>query len=109
MKDETPDDKQSLSYQPCDPTKELPDYDEIVIFNKDQILPRYLVYYKPIKQNVDSFIESGFFAENLQRSSLPSETTNQKSSKTKSPQIINLFWVDSNDNTKLIKKMGEKY
>jgi len=103
VKDETPDQQNSLSYQPCDPTKKLPDYDEIVIFNKDQILPRYLVYYKPINQNVDSFLESGFSALNLQRSPLPSTTTaNQKSSK-----IINLFWVDQNDNSKLIKKMEE--
>ena len=32
-------------YFPCNPEETAPDYDEIVIFNPDQILPRYLVYY----------------------------------------------------------------
>lgn len=30
---------------PCRPD-DTPDYDEVVVFSKNQILPRYLVYYK---------------------------------------------------------------
>jgi hypothetical protein len=29
VKDENPDDKNSLSYQPCDPSQQVPDYDEV--------------------------------------------------------------------------------
>jgi hypothetical protein len=35
----------SKVYVPCKPN-EQPDYDEVVVFSKDQILPRYLIYYK---------------------------------------------------------------
>ena len=35
----------SMVYLPCDPADVIPDYDEIVIFNPNQILPRYLIYY----------------------------------------------------------------
>jgi len=40
------DDPLQLNFQPCNPEMEKPEYDEIVIFDKDQILPRYLVYFK---------------------------------------------------------------
>ena len=38
-------DPKSMVYLPCDPAEVIPDYDEIVIFNPNQILPRYLIYY----------------------------------------------------------------
>ena len=45
------------NYIPCNPEEVGPEYDEIVIFNPDQILPRYLVHYSrriysPTKRNV---------------------------------------------------------
>jgi len=36
-----------LNYLPCN-LEEIPDFDEIVIFNPDQILPRYLCYYENV-------------------------------------------------------------
>ena len=43
----TNDSKQSTNsvYFPCKP-EETPDYDEIVVFSKSQILPRYIVHYE---------------------------------------------------------------
>ena len=35
-------------FYPCDPEKEAPDYDEIIIANPHQILPRYLIYYSQL-------------------------------------------------------------
>src|SRR5690606_22482925 len=35
----------SKVYFPCK-TNQQPDYDEVVVFSKTQILPRYLIYYK---------------------------------------------------------------
>ena len=32
-------------FYPCNPEEEVPDYDEIIIANPHQILPRYLIYY----------------------------------------------------------------
>lgn len=34
-----------MVYLPCKPN-ESPDYDEVIVFSKAQVLPRYLVYYK---------------------------------------------------------------
>ena len=34
VKNEDPGSKNSLAYQPCDPTETVPDYDEVVVFNK---------------------------------------------------------------------------
>ena len=47
----------TTDYVPCNPEEVDPDYDEIVIFNPDQILPRYLVHYScttysPTKRHV---------------------------------------------------------
>jgi len=40
------EEKESSHYlYPCNPLCEVPDFDEIVVFNQDQILPRYLIYY----------------------------------------------------------------
>jgi len=39
-----------LDYQPCNPEDSVPDYDEVVVFDKDQVLPRYLVYYNRLDQ-----------------------------------------------------------
>jgi len=39
-----------LDYYPCK-YGETPDYDEIVIFNNNQILPRYLIYYNQTELN----------------------------------------------------------
>lgn len=36
--------KGKMSYLPLESADEIPDYDEIVIFNPDQILPRYLLF-----------------------------------------------------------------
>ena len=35
----------TTDYVPCNPDEIDPEFDEIVIFNPDQILPRYLVHY----------------------------------------------------------------
>jgi len=40
----------ALNFQPCNPTKEKHEYDEIVIFDADQILPRYLVYVTKVER-----------------------------------------------------------
>ena len=37
--------KNQGDYIPCNPEEVDPEFDEIIIFNPDQILPRYLVYY----------------------------------------------------------------
>ena len=42
------DPSKPLDYQPCNPEEDIPDYDEVVVFDKDQVLPRYLVYYSRI-------------------------------------------------------------
>ena len=42
----------TADYVPCNPDDNDPEFDEIVIFNPDQILPRYLVYYS--RQSSDS-------------------------------------------------------
>src|SRR5690606_17963845 len=39
---------------PCNPEETNPDYDEIVIWNSNQILPRYLVYYSRITTTIDT-------------------------------------------------------
>src|ERR1051325_360516 len=66
----------NLIYQPCDPTKDIPDYDEVVVFNKSQILPRYLVYYKRIDTK---------------------KKNNEKS--------VHLLWVDPNDNSDTLQEL----
>lgn len=42
-------DDSMLDYVPCHPELAVPDYDELVLFNQDQVLPRYLVYYRRIE------------------------------------------------------------
>jgi len=46
-----------MAYFPCKPT-ETPDYDEIVVFSKNQILPRYLIYYNVVKSNVGTGVDT---------------------------------------------------
>jgi len=44
---------QLLAYEPCHPELEIPDYDEVVVFNPDQVLPRYLVYCERVPDQLD--------------------------------------------------------
>jgi len=48
VKDIDPSNPNNLVYQPCNPLVDTPDYDEVVVFSKKQVLPRYLVYYSRI-------------------------------------------------------------
>ena len=74
------DDPTSLNYQPCNPETDVAEYDEVVVFNKDQVLPRYLVYYTRAASDEQS--------ENSYKSCV--------------------LWVDWNDNSKLIAELQSK-
>jgi hypothetical protein len=83
VKDKQPQNKMSLDYQPCDPSVDVPDYDEVVVFNRDQVLPRYLVYYSRI-------------SENNTQNNVQQYSTQKK---------VHLLWVDPNDISKTIAKL----
>ena len=91
VQDENTEDQDSLNYQPCNPLLTVPDYDEIVIFNPDQILPRYLVYYTRITETPE---------EPLQSNPIKGHSTPTKTSL--DSLKIHLLWVDPNDNSDLI-------
>ena len=70
------DPTQALNYQPCNPETDVAEYDEVVVFDKDQVLPRYLVYY-----------------------------TRMESDELKSLHKSCVLWVDCNDNSKSIAEL----
>ena len=71
------DDKtKSLDYQPCNPETDVAEYDEVVVFDSDQVLPRYLVYYTRLESDEQSISYK-----------------------------YCVLWVDWNDNSKLIAEL----
>ena len=77
------DSSKPLDYQPCNPEENIPDYDEVVVFNKDQVLPRYLVYYSRLSK---------------------------KSSRATTKYNSHILWVDPNvhNNKEIIDSLQEK-
>ena len=68
-----------LNYQPCNPETDVPEYDELVVFDKDQVLPRYLVYYSRVESD--------------------EQPSDYKSC---------VLWVDSHDNSKIIAELQKE-
>ena len=78
VKNDDPND--NLNYQPCNPDTDVPEYDEVVVFNKDQVLPRYLVYYTRVESDKQSLVS----------------------------YKICVLWVDQNDNSETIAELKKK-
>ena len=70
------DPNHGINYQPCNPETDVAEYDEVVVFDKDQVLPRYLVYYTRVESDELSV-----------------------------SYRCCVLWVDQNDNSKIIAEL----